>query len=121
MSESQHLLAVGRDTVASSRWMEVCEGWTLLAQGDLHVMLERMPASTREVRHWHAATRQFYFVLRGQASVVVGDDVVFLEAEHGIEIPAGVVHQMRARGERPLEFLVISTQPPRGDRVDLAD
>jgi mannose-6-phosphate isomerase-like protein (cupin superfamily) len=78
-----------------------------------------MPAKTCELRHVHEATVQFYYVLDGQADVVVGDETVTLSPGEGIEIAPGAPHQMRNDSGDPLEFLVASSRPPRSDRADL--
>jgi mannose-6-phosphate isomerase-like protein (cupin superfamily) len=109
---------VSKRTVPAIPWREVCEGWTLLSDPALHVIQERMPAKTCELRHVHEATVQFYYVLDGQANVVVGDKTVSLSPGEGIEIVPGEPHQMRNDSGDSLEFLVASSRPPRGDRVD---
>lgn len=78
-----------------------------------------MPPSTFEVRHVHSETHQFYYVLEGEATVELDGDRVRAAQGEGIEIPPGTVHQMRNDGDGYLEFLVMSSQPPRSDRVDL--
>jgi mannose-6-phosphate isomerase-like protein (cupin superfamily) len=82
-------------------------------------MLERMPPGTFELRHVHHTTRQFYYVLEGGATVDLDGEMVALSAGEGLEIPPGSAHQMRNDSGDHLEFLVMSSGPPRADRVDL--
>jgi len=107
---------VGKDNVTAAEWSEGCLGWTLVDQPDLHVIEERMAPGTSELRHVHESTRQFYFVLRGTATVESGARRTEVTAMHGIEIPPRLEHQMRNESGTDLEFLVISTQRPRDDR-----
>jgi mannose-6-phosphate isomerase-like protein (cupin superfamily) len=105
----------------SFAWQEVCEGWTFVSTGKLHVIQERMPHGASELRHVHRRTHQFYFILHGGASVEIDGTEHALDRGDGIEIPPGSVHQLRNATSAPLEFLVISTQPPRSDRTDLEE
>ncbi|SRR5260221_9785397 len=100
-------------------WREVCQGWTLVDAPNLHVIQERMPSKTFELRHMHEHTRQLYFILEGEATVVINGDTLTLTVGEGVDIPAGIPHQMRNDSAADLEFLVISTQRPREDRTDL--
>lgn len=114
-------LVVGKPTVEEYLWQEVCRGWTLASHDALHVVLEEMPPGTHEVRHYHSSTIQFYFVLSGTAVVLLGDRALTITPGNGIEIVPLVPHQMRNEGNTTLEFLVISSKAPRGDRTDLQD
>lgn len=107
---------IGKHNAPEFRWREVCLGWTFVDEPDLHVIEERMPPGTVELRHLHESTRQFYFVLRGLATVESAAGHFEVAARQGIEIPPRLEHQMRNESDTDLEFLVISTRPPREDR-----
>jgi mannose-6-phosphate isomerase-like protein (cupin superfamily) len=91
----------------------------MVTKADLNVQLERMPLATYDLLHVHDNTRQFYFILEGKATIDVGANVIELEAGSGIEIAPGTPHQMRNDSTQDLEFLVVSSGPPRRDRRDL--
>lgn len=110
---------ISKATADSFEWREICLGWTLLDTPNLHVIQERMPPGTFELRHVHETTHQLYFVLEGSATVERGSDHYMVEAGEAIEIPPGVPHQMRNDSAADLEFLVTSSAPPRSDRTDL--
>lgn len=110
---------MSKQTVRASTWGDSCQGWTLVATERLHVMQERMPPHTNEVRHVHDHTRQFYYVLSGEAVVEVADQTEPLRAGEGVEIRPGVPHQLRNPSPTALEFLVVSSAPPRNDRRDV--
>lgn len=93
----------------------------LVSTNGLHVIQQRMPTGAFEQRHVHRVTHQFYFLLQGVASVEIDGIERPLRRHEGIEIPAGLPHQLRNTPTAPLEFLVISTQPPRSDRTDLSE
>lgn len=67
----------------------------------------------------HQRLQQFYFVLEGTAAVTVGETVEHLHPGEGVALPKGVLRQVRNASSEPLEFLVMSSGPPRGDRRDV--
>jgi mannose-6-phosphate isomerase-like protein (cupin superfamily) len=119
MTTSAFGTRISKHTAPQFVWRDVCDGWTLVSNARLHIVQERMPSGTHEVRHKHETTRQFYFVLAGHATVALGDSALPVLAGEGIEIPPGVPHQIRNDSAQDVEFLVASSQPPREDRVDI--
>ena len=109
---------ISKETAPHYKWGQLCDGWRLVERpGVLSVIHERMPPTASEVRHYHRQSRQFFFVLAGVATMLVGDEVEHIPPQHGLEIAPGVPHQMRNESSEPLEFLVVSTPPAQGDRV----
>lgn len=99
-------------------WGEGCDGWHLLRAQNLSVIEERMPAGTKEVRHWHARARQFFYVLDGTLTLEVEGVTHRLQPRTGIELPQGTAHQAINDSGADVEFLVISEPPSHGDRHD---
>ena len=108
---------ITRETAEHYTWGDGCDGWHLVKRSDLSVIHERMPPGTAEVRHYHAKSRQFFFVLAGVLTMEVDGRVEALAAQHGLEILPGVPHQVRNESAAPVEFLVVSMPPSHGDRV----
>lgn len=100
-------------------WGDDCDGWYLLNRHDMLIIHEKMPAGTYEKRHYHAISRQFFFVLSGVLSMELEGEMHSISALQGIEIPPEARHQARNTGESPVEFLVISHPTTRGDRSDV--
>lgn len=71
-----------------------------------------MPAHTNRVEHEQ-------FVLRGQARVGIGDDVIEVSAGDVLFIPAGVPHWYEAGGDEPFEFLCAVPNAP--DEITILD
>jgi quercetin dioxygenase-like cupin family protein len=66
-----------------------------------------MPAHTNTVEHEQ-------YVLRGEATIGIGQEVVEVHAGHVVFIPAGTPHWYRAHGTEPFEFLcVVPNQPDK--------
>ena len=97
----------------------VGESWTLTDQPHMHVMQEHLPPGCAERRHLHSAVEQLYYVLEGVATVRFDDHEETLSRGDAVHVPAAAPHQMRNDSAGALEFLVISSSPPRRDRVDL--
>lgn len=122
MSDRQHdtpLAApdpVSRATAEHYVWGTGCDGWHLVRTGELSVIQERMPGGTHEVRHHHARSRQFFFVLEGTLTLEVDGRVHQLGPGVGLEVAPGAAHQARNVATAPTEFLVVSQPPSHGDR-----
>jgi|GEM_PF-382151 len=109
---------ISKKSAEHYNWGASCDGWHLVQSGDLSVIHERMPGKTEEVRHYHTRARQFFFVLSGEASLEVDGVRLVLREQEGAEVPPGVWHQMKNERFDDVEFLVISTPPTRGDRIE---
>ena len=107
---------IGKKTAEHYIWGENCDGWHLVKSAELSVIHERMPPGTFEARHYHAESRQFFFVLEGAATLEIGGERCNLQKHEGAEVPPGVPHQMFNESEEAVEFLVISQPTSRGDR-----
>jgi mannose-6-phosphate isomerase-like protein (cupin superfamily) len=99
------------------QWGDACDGWYLLKGENLSIIHEKMPPQTSEVRHYHVFSRQFFYILKGEAVMELDGIESLLKANEGIEIPPGVPHQIRNESEEPIEFLVTSSPQAHGDRV----
>lgn len=109
--------AVSTDNAEHYNWGEACDGWHLLAGGDLSVIEERMPPGTAEQRHRHARARQFFYVLEGEAALELEGKVHVLRRGEGLHVPPGAAHQMRNESTADVRFLVVSAPKSHGDRV----
>ncbi|QMW06017.1 cupin domain-containing protein [Spirosoma foliorum] len=101
-------------------WGAECDGWHLVKSDSLSIIQERMPPGTAEVKHYHRQSRQFFFVLSGEATMQIGQETIRLKANEGIEIPPLVPHQMRNDSLHDVVFMVTSTPKSHGDRVIVA-
>ncbi|MDT8341603.1 MAG: cupin domain-containing protein [Longimicrobiales bacterium] len=69
-----------------------------------------MPLHTNSVEHEQ-------YVLRGRATVRIGDAVHRVRAHDVVFIPAGVPHAYTADGDEPFEFLCVVPNAP--DRMEI--
>jgi mannose-6-phosphate isomerase-like protein (cupin superfamily) len=100
-------------------WGDSCDGWHLVKSENLSVIQERVPSGCSEVRHFHTKAEQFFFILSGVASMELNGETFTLTSQQGIHIPASAKHQISNRHECDLVFIVTSTPPSHGDRVEV--
>ncbi len=108
---------IDRTTAERYVWGGTCDGWHLVRATALSVIEERMPPGAREVRHRHAHSRQFFYVLSGTLTIEVEGTTHQLGVRAGIELPPGTAHQAINESDADVEFLVVSTPPSHGDRI----
>ena len=100
-------------------WGEINDGWHLLKRDDISVIQERVPAGGAEVRHYHEVSRQFFYILEGEGTMIFEDHEIVLNHGQGIEIPPQVKHQFKNNSSAEVHFLVISVPTTRGDRINV--
>jgi mannose-6-phosphate isomerase-like protein (cupin superfamily) len=110
---------VSIQNAAHYQWGDHCDGWHLVQSDALSIIQERMPAGASETRHYHQRSRQFFFILSGEAALDMQGERKVLKAQQGIEVPPGVAHQMHNPSETELVFVVVSTPKSHGDRVEV--
>lgn len=111
-------MRVNRSTCEHYNWGDGCEGWILLPGEGLMIIEERMPPDTREVRHFHSKSRQFFYVLSGQLQIELEGANYLISTAEGIEVPPLARHQVMNVSDRDARFLVCSSPTTRGDRTD---
>jgi mannose-6-phosphate isomerase-like protein (cupin superfamily) len=111
--------AVSIETSEHYGWGGVCDGWHLLRDGALSIIQERVPPGAGEVRHYHGRAQQFFYVLSGAATLEFERHSVTFEAGQGVHVPPGVEHRFANRSSGDVVFLVISSPPTAGDRIDI--
>lgn len=109
---------ISKDNAEHYTWGGDCDGWHLLKSPTLSVIHERMPPGRAEVRHYHARAQQLFFVLSGTLTMIFDDRREAVAPGQAIEINPGIRHQAANESSGPVEFLVISEPPTRGDRVE---
>ena len=71
-----------------------------------------MPRHTNTLEHEQ-------YVLRGQATITLGDETHHVKAGDVVFIPEGVIHSYQNTGEEPFEFLCII--PNKEDKIVIVD
>lgn len=99
-------------------WGQGCNGWFLLEGDQLSVIEEQVPPGMSETRHRHVMSRQFFYVLDGEATLEVDGVIHLLRAGEGLDVPPGATHQLRNAGDGDARFLVVSAPKSHGDRIE---
>jgi mannose-6-phosphate isomerase-like protein (cupin superfamily) len=113
------IAASSRTTCEHYVWGDGCDGWHLLQHSDLSVILERVPPGRGEVKHFHSKARQYFFVLKGKATLEFDDSSITFGAGEGVHVMPGVKHRFANTSSEAVEFLVISTPTTQGDRTNV--
>jgi mannose-6-phosphate isomerase-like protein (cupin superfamily) len=100
-------------------WGIACDGWRLLNGPDLAVTQERIPSGLGEVRHYHARSRQLFYVLRGRLQIELSGETHLVGEGDSLEIPSTLPHCVRNPFGEEANFLVVSAPSTIGDRVNL--
>lgn len=112
-------MIINRHTAAYYQWGDQADGWHLVQSPEMSVIQERVPAGGSEVRHYHERAWQFFFILSGTATLEVDGQPYTLNAQDGLEVPAGTPHQFINASDDEVVFLVISHPPSHGDRIQV--
>lgn len=100
-------------------WGKQCDGWHLVKSDNLSVIQECMPAGSSESKHYHQHAEQFFYILSGIATMLLEDKTLILKANDELHVKAGVIHQLSNLAKTELHFIVTSTPPSHGDRIDM--
>lgn len=100
-------------------WGEGCHAWILLATEHLAVIRESIPPGAGERLHRHEHATQLFVVHGGEATFEVDDATYIVRADESLRIGPEHAHKITNQAAEPLHFLVISTPPSHGDRIDL--
>jgi mannose-6-phosphate isomerase-like protein (cupin superfamily) len=85
----------------------------------LSVIEECVPPGQSEKRHFHEISRQFFYVLQGEAVIEIEGAEFILQAHQGIEVPPKAAHQFCNVSDSDVRFLVISMPKAQGDLVEV--
>jgi len=120
LDDQQHgpAAVVSRNAAEHYTWGDVGDGWYLVQADDLSVIGEQMPPASKETRHHHRVSRQFFYVLAGVLTMEVENHVYTLQGGEGIEVRPGQKHQATNAGQTDLRLLVVSHPPSHDDRVN---
>jgi mannose-6-phosphate isomerase-like protein (cupin superfamily) len=112
-------MIIDKNNAEHYRWGESCDGWHFLKSENLSIIQEKVPPGKSEKRHFHSQAKQFFYILKGKASIEIGGIIHQLFEGQGIEIPPETPHKFMNLSSEEVEFLVVSSPKSHGDRTDL--
>jgi mannose-6-phosphate isomerase-like protein (cupin superfamily) len=118
-------LAVAVTNVTSTQnaehytWGDNCDGWFLLKDPGVHLIQECMPPNAVEKLHFHNRSRQFFYVLPGELSMLLGQERLLIRAGEGLAVEPKLPHEARNSSRENVEFIVMSCPPSHDDRTNI--
>ena len=100
-------------------WGNNCTAWVLQDDDQLSVKQELMPPGTREILHYHQNATQFFYVLNGEATIHLEQELIILKSNEGLTVPKLKRHFISNESSVDLEFLVISQPSTNNDRINV--
>ena len=100
------------------KWGNDCDSWNLVDEDDLSVKQELMPSGSEEVKHFHQAAQQFFFILKGKATFEMENSIIEINAGEGLLIEALKKHRIINKEQDDLEFILCSQPSAKNDRVN---
>lgn len=98
-------------------WGQKCKGWHLVNTTELSVIQEIMPSGTKEIKHKHSTSQQFFFIIKGVATFLINGEKHIINSNQGIHIQPNIFHQISNETNENLEFIVVSQPHSHGDRI----
>ncbi len=87
------MTVINTSTAEHYLWGEGCSGWHLLQHDNFSIIEECVPPGQKEQRHFHSVSRQFFYILQGEAIMELDGHEFVLGIQQGIEIPPRAAHQ----------------------------
>ena len=84
----------------------------------LSVKLEHMPQQTAETLHYHEKAQQFFFILKGIATLEADGKFFTVKANEGFHIFPGTRHRIANNSNEELEFILSSQPSTNKDRFN---
>jgi mannose-6-phosphate isomerase-like protein (cupin superfamily) len=116
-SQPSTLTPVSTMNAVHYHWGEECKAWFLLKNPKLTVIQEEMPPGSSELLHFHYKAQQLFYILRGEATMEIGDKSIELKPSQSLHIAPGNPHRIRNTGSSALHFIVISEPESHDDKV----
>lgn len=61
-------MKINKENSEHYNWGDNCSGWHLVKSKEVSVIEEIMPPNTRETKHYHKVSKQFFRILSGTAT-----------------------------------------------------
>ena len=100
-------------------WGENCDSWVLADTTGLSIKHEKMPKDTKEKLHFHSKAKQFFFVLKGNATFYQNNEKEIIGPQQGLLVLPKTQHYIANETKEPIEFLVISQPGTDNDRINV--
>jgi mannose-6-phosphate isomerase-like protein (cupin superfamily) len=110
---------INKQNASKYTWGDNCLSWILINNDALSIKQELMQIGTKEQLHFHEKASQFFYILKGEATFYLGDEVYLLNPNEGLSVLNNTKHFIANEGNEEIEFLVISQPNANNDRINL--
>lgn len=100
-------------------WGQGCKAWQLLNNPLLSVIEEVIPPGASETLHYHQRSRQFFYVISGEAVFELGKKRITLLPGEGVSVEPRLAHRISNASDSDLRLLVVSSPHSHADRIDI--
>lgn len=77
-------------------------------KSEIHsVAIATIPAGKASLMHYHPVAEESYYILKGEARIILGEEENELQPGQVVLIPPGLKHKIYNTGNEELEFLVV--------------
>lgn len=112
-------LLISKENAEHYIWGNKCDSWMLVDSENLSIKQELMPVGEREKLHYHEKSQQFFFILKGEATFYVEEEIFTVTPQRGLLIKPNIKHYIANESNEILEFLVISQPNTSKDRINI--
>ena len=109
-------LVKSTDNANQYNWGSGCSAWQLVNTPNFYVVEESMPPGSSEVEHHHEKSKQYFYVLSGNAIFTYNGQDIKVSANQSIYIEPGIRHKVRNDSSSDLRMLIVSSPPSLNDR-----
>lgn len=110
---------VNKENVDTYQWGTNCLSWVLNQSDEISIKQELMPAGSKEQLHFHQNANQFFYLLKGQATFYLEEEIFLLNPNEGLSVAKNTKHFIANESNDEIEFLVISQPDTNNDRINL--
>lgn len=111
------MIMINKENTKHYKWGSNCDSWVFHDNKNLSVKLESMPPNTSEVLHYHNDAQQFFYILNGEATFHLNNEVTKVKSNEGIAVLPQEKHFIKNELSTNLDFLVISQPNADSDRI----
>lgn len=110
---------INKQNSKTYKWGKNCDSWVFVDTEDLSVKVESMPHGAKEKLHFHSRAKQFFYILKGEATFYLNGIIEIVNENEGVLIDPKIEHYIANETEDLLDFIVISQPTTNNDRTTL--
>jgi mannose-6-phosphate isomerase-like protein (cupin superfamily) len=110
---------INKENADSYIWGTNCLSHILSMNDEISIKQELMPTGSKEQLHFHQNANQFFYILKGQATFYLEEEIFLLNPNDGLSVAKNTKHFIANESNDEIEFLVISQPNSNNDRINI--